>query len=218
LPRQPGDGVHGVVEGLLPLLTAMAALRLDPENARVHSERNVAAIAESLRRYGQRKPVVANKRTKIILAGNGTYVAAQRLGWTELACVWVQDDKHTARGYALADNRTAELAEWDHHRLSALMRELRAAEGDGAIVGWTAAEIEPIVEDEWRPPTMESDLPERPALGHDSPTAPHHYNATADERESIDRAIQVIRQNEGDDTIPEGRALELIAADYLAGR
>ena len=93
----------------------------DPANARKHGEKNLAAIAASLRVYGQRTPIVVNKSNSVVLKGNGTLAAALTLGWTHLAVVWVEDDPATAAGYAIADNRTAELAEWDEVAVKQLL-------------------------------------------------------------------------------------------------
>jgi DNA modification methylase len=99
------------LEGILP----------DPENARTHDEDNLRAIVASLRQFGQRKPIVVNRTTKYIEAGNGTYDAARRISWTHLAVVWVEDDPASARGFSLADNRAAELADWDQLKLESLL-------------------------------------------------------------------------------------------------
>lgn len=111
-----------------PQLAALAvpidSLRLDPQNARRHPEANLAALQASLRVYGQRKPIVFRRSDAVIIAGNGTWQAARAAGWTEIAAVGVDDDLQTATGYALADNRTAELAEWDPARLEQLLAEL----------------------------------------------------------------------------------------------
>ena len=58
----------------------------DPENARLHPDANLTQIRKSLERFGQRKPIVVSEQDKIILAGNGTFRAAIKLGWTE---IWV---------------------------------------------------------------------------------------------------------------------------------
>lgn len=115
---------------------AIDSLRLDDSNARKHSERNLAAIKESLSRFGQRKPI-AVRGTKV-LAGNGTLEAARQLGWTEIQVVEVPDDwdEDTAKAYALADNRTAELAEWDESELIAQLMELKEAEWDVEALGF----------------------------------------------------------------------------------
>jgi len=115
---------------LRPLAVPIGEFVLDPRNARKHDEQNVAAIAASLQRFGQRKPIVANRANKQIEAGNGTLLAAQTLGWSQLAVVWVEDDPAAATGFAVADNRTAELAAWDEEILADLLSETREELGD----------------------------------------------------------------------------------------
>lgn len=126
----------------------IASLTLDPTNARKHSEQNLRAIANSLRRFGQRKPIVV-QGTKV-LAGNGTLEAAKSLGWMEITIVKVPDewDAETAKAYALADNRSAELAEWDEQVLAAQLMELQDQGWDIADIGFEAsvAEIRDIAD------------------------------------------------------------------------
>jgi DNA modification methylase len=118
-------GLSAIAEQLRPLAVPCADLLLDPANARRHPEPNLEAIKGSLRVYGQRKPVVVNRRTGIIEAGNGTLQAALALGWSHLAVVYVDDDPMTAAGFSIADNRTAELAEWDRAALDKLLSEIQ---------------------------------------------------------------------------------------------
>ena len=105
------------------------SLILDPQNARKHSKRNLNAISASLDKFGQRKPIVVHNGT--VIAGNGTLEAAKLLGWTEIAISRCPDDwdADTAKAYALADNRSSELAEWDEKILSTQLLDL-----DG--MGW----------------------------------------------------------------------------------
>lgn len=100
------------------------SINLDPNNARRHSERNLDAIVASLKEYEQVKPIVVWRGT--VLAGNGTLVAAKHLGWTKINVVTVPDDwsEEKARAYAIADNRTAELASWDEQVLLDSLRSL----------------------------------------------------------------------------------------------
>ena len=72
--------------GLEPLLRPISELKQDPDNARAHDERNLAAIRESLSRFGLQKPIVVAP-DGTVLAGNGTLAAATSLGWTHIACV-----------------------------------------------------------------------------------------------------------------------------------
>ena len=87
-------------------------LSLDPSNVRKHGRKNLDAIKASLRKFGQQKPIVVDAKG-IVIAGNGTLTAAQELGWTEIDIVRTQLEGVEATMFAIADNRTAELAEWE---------------------------------------------------------------------------------------------------------
>lgn len=123
-PAAGVDLTH-IVEALRPLAVPIGELVADPANARKHGVKNLEAIAASLRVYGQRKPIVVNKRNSVVQAGNGTLAAALSLGWQMIAAVYVDDDPATAAGFAIADNRTAELAEWDAQALDQLLRSVQ---------------------------------------------------------------------------------------------
>jgi len=115
----------------------------DPANARKHSERNIEEISRSLCEFGQHRPYVVQRSTGRIIIGNGMYEAMLLLKWTEGQAVYVDDDDTRAIRRALADNRTAELAEWDENVLAAL---LRSVANDGEIPGWTALEVESLLD------------------------------------------------------------------------
>ena len=95
----------------------------DPANARKHNDKNIDAIIASLRRFGQQKPIVID-RNNIVRAGNGTLEAARRLQWESIDCVVTSLNGSDAVAYAIADNRTAELAEWDEEILRATLEGL----------------------------------------------------------------------------------------------
>jgi DNA modification methylase len=127
-------------------------LTLDPRNARTHSQKNLDAIATSLTKFGQRKPIVITG-DGVVLAGNGTLEAAKSLKWDYIdVTVTPPDwDIDTARAYALADNRTAELAEWDESVLAQQLLELHDADFDIEALGFEMPQViepEPIDEDE----------------------------------------------------------------------
>lgn len=111
-------------DALRPLLVPLVELREDAANARFHPERNLKAIARSLDLFGQQKPVVVKDGT--VLAGNGTLRAARALGWTMIAVVVTDLDAREARGFAVADNRTAELAQWDPDVLTTTLADLES--------------------------------------------------------------------------------------------
>ncbi len=131
--------VAHIVEPLRRLAIRLDDLVEDPRNARYHSERNLAAIRASMQRFGQRSPVVAQRRddgSLVVRAGNGRIVVARELDWSHVACVVVDEDDTTATAFGLADNRTGELASWDFEGLGTLLQELAEAGEDLVVLGW----------------------------------------------------------------------------------
>jgi ParB-like chromosome segregation protein Spo0J len=96
----------------------IAKLKQDPQNVRKHDERSIDAIAESLNSFGQQKPIVVTSKN-IVVAGNGTLQAAQKLDWADISIVRLPADwtKKQIEAFAIADNRTADLSEWDIENL-----------------------------------------------------------------------------------------------------
>lgn len=109
----------------------------DENNARTHSKKNIDAIAKSLQTFGQRKPVVITQNN-VVVAGNGTLEAAKQIGWEGLVVVRVPADwdSDTIKAYALADNRTAELASWDSEVLLSQLRELKLEDWNVGELGF----------------------------------------------------------------------------------
>jgi ParB-like chromosome segregation protein Spo0J len=117
-------------------LTDIDAVQPDEMNVRTHSERNIQAIADSLTEFGQRRPLVVWKDT--VIAGNGTLAAAKQIGWKEIVVTRVPDDwdLDRARAYAIADNRTAELADWDKPMLGQALMDLEQSGWDIPTLGF----------------------------------------------------------------------------------
>jgi ParB-like chromosome segregation protein Spo0J len=120
---------------------AIDSLRPDPANARKHGKRNLDAIMESLRRFGQQKPIVVDSGG-VVRAGNGQFAGAKALGWSHIDVVRSDLPTMELTAYAIADNRTAELAEWDPLTLSSQLSNDEL--GD---VGFTEDELQKFVED-----------------------------------------------------------------------
>lgn len=92
---------------------------------------DISAIAASLETNGQYKPIVVQKSTGHILAGNHTAEAATALGWEKIQAVYVDVDDDQARKIVLADNRTSDLAQYDDSALAALLAEVPDLTGTG---------------------------------------------------------------------------------------
>jgi ParB-like chromosome segregation protein Spo0J len=116
----------------------------DPANVRRHPERNLAGIKASLARFGQQRPILVDGNG-IIRAGNGTHAAAVALGWESISIVRTTLKGSEATAYAIADNRTAELAEWDDIALADTLRALQSEDFDLASVGYTGDEVDALI-------------------------------------------------------------------------
>ena len=133
-----------IIEALQTLAVPIKSIHPDPRNARTHNDRNLATIKKSLETYGQRKPIVCNA-DGVIEAGNGLYLAAKSLGWTEIAAVYVNDDADYAKGYSIADNRASDLSEFDLPALKDALETLDALNFDLDATGFDTHEIEMLM-------------------------------------------------------------------------
>ena len=133
-------------------------LSKDPANARKHSQKNIDAIIASLRRFGQQKPIVVDK-SNVVRAGNGTLEAARQLGWETIAAVQSELVGADMSAYAIADNRTSELAEWDDEVLKATLEGFDDALREAA--GFDLDEVEKLLQEQRE--VTEDEVPEPPA-------------------------------------------------------
>lgn len=89
------------------------ALKPYEKNARKHAEKDIAAIAASIERFGFDDPIGIWGKSNLIVEGHGRLLAAKKLGMKEVPCIRLDHmtDKER-RAYALAHNKTAELSSW----------------------------------------------------------------------------------------------------------
>ena len=133
-----------IIESLRNLAVPIDSLQGLPGNPRVG---DVEAVAASLDRFGQRKPIVVRKDDGTIIAGNHTWQAAKQLGWSEIAVAYVGDDDVTAQAYALADNRTAELGSYDEQALKDLIDKVAAVDPELVrISGWSDDAVQELMD------------------------------------------------------------------------
>jgi hypothetical protein len=103
-------------------------VRLYPGNPR---RGDVDLIASSLEANGQYRPVVVQRSTGYVLAGNHTVRAARKLGWKSISAVVIDVDDIGAKRIVLADNRTADAGTYDQQALADLLSSLEDLEGTG---------------------------------------------------------------------------------------
>ncbi len=113
----------------------LASLVEDPANARKHAPKNLEAIKGSLTKFGQQKLIVVGQNN-VVIAGNGTLRAARALGWDTIDINRSELEGTEAMAFALADNRSGELAEWDAAILGETLQGLLDVDFDVGSIGF----------------------------------------------------------------------------------
>jgi DNA modification methylase len=157
-PQAEGDHPR-IAPALQALAVPIESVTLHPRNARIG---DVGAVAASLDWFGQLKPIVVQKSTGWVVAGNHLLRAARKLGWTEIAANIVELDDATATKYMLADNRTSDLGSYDDGLLAAILAEQAAAD-NLAATGYDADDVAALLRaaglSDERDPDAAPDLP-----------------------------------------------------------
>ena len=105
-------------------------------NARTHSDEQVAQLRASLREFGFVVPILIDGANNVI-AGHGRLLAARAEGLETVPCVladYLTDAQR--RAYCLADNKLAEMADWDEDVVRSELTQLREAGFDIALTGF----------------------------------------------------------------------------------
>ncbi len=214
----PPAMIHGIHPQLVALAVPIDSLTPDPRNARSHDDTSYAEILASYAEHGQRKPIVVQASTRIVRAGNGQIEAAKRLGWTHIAAVVVDEPDAAAVRYALRDNRSAELSDWDVQALCEQLQELQGAGIDVSDLGWNPDELGPLLEAAWEPAPVDPDY-QAPQVGEDGasgdggPGGRRSVTFSADEWSAISPLVAAARARCGREcTDAEAIVLALVPA------
>src|SRR6476660_4159354 len=116
-------------------------------NPRTHSKKQVAQIANAIRRFGFTNPVLVDDANGII-AGHGRVEAAKELGLDQVPTVRLSDmSEAEIRAYVIADNRLAENAGWDRALLGLELQYLTEPEidFDVTVTGFELPEIDLLI-------------------------------------------------------------------------
>ena len=84
----------------------------------------VKYVAESIKEFGFKVPIVVDKNGTIV-AGHTRYKAAKKLGMEEVPCIIADDlTDEQVKAFRLADNKTGEMAAWDFDMLGSELENI----------------------------------------------------------------------------------------------
>ena len=143
-------------------LRPLAEIKPYEKNPRIN-DAAVDAVAESIRRFGFRQPIVVDE-AGVIVCGHTRWKAAQKLGLAEVPVHVARDlTPEQIRAYRIADNKTAELAEWNLDLLPIELAELQGAGIDWSLLGFDQDELAKLLGGELKQGlTDPDDVPEPP--------------------------------------------------------
>ncbi len=143
-------------------------LKLNPNNPRKNDE-SVPTVILSIQKYGFKNPLICNT-DYVVYCGNTRLKAARKLKLKEVPCIVADDlSPEEIREFAIVDNKSNEIAEWDDELLKAELEELEGIKdfdfdfelggGSGLEIKTEAVEDEPPeVDEENEPLTKSGDL------------------------------------------------------------
>jgi len=122
------------------------ALHVWKDNPRKNDGAPVKKVADSIQRFGFAAPIIARRNGEII-AGHTRFKAAKQLKLDRVPVRYMDLEPDAAHLLAIADNRTAEEAEWDEDILSAVLGQLESQGADLAATGFDEQELERLLRD-----------------------------------------------------------------------
>jgi DNA modification methylase len=125
----------------------------DPNNTRVHSDRQIKMLAGSMKALGFNVPIIVDTVGHII-AGHARLQAAQMSGLKEVPTICLDHLTETQlKAFRIADNRLAEMSSWDDSLLAAQLKALAEVNLDFDLetTGFTMGEIDLRIEGQKNP-------------------------------------------------------------------
>lgn len=123
----------------------VSELHLNERNSR-KNDNAVDTVAKSIEEFGFKNPLIVDKDGKV-WCGNTRYKASLKLGLDKVPCIVVDDlTEEQIRKYALLDNKTNEIADWDYELLA---DELEGLDLDDYDLSWGVETSEDINLDEF---------------------------------------------------------------------
>lgn len=140
--------VSTLIHDLRIELRPVSLLKRYSDNARRHSKKQIRQIAESIKTFGFVNPVLVDEND-VMIAGHGRVEAAKLLNLNEVPTIRLEHlSESERRAYILADNRLAELADWDNEILAIELQHLLDFDlvFDISVTGFETPKIDMLIQ------------------------------------------------------------------------
>ncbi len=108
------------------------------------NEQAVNPVAKSIRQFGFNVPILCNKEFRII-AGHTRWKAAKKLGMRKVPVVQLDLSGKDETAFAIAENKTGELADWDTPKLKAILDDLNSEDLDLNGLGFSQVQLDALL-------------------------------------------------------------------------
>jgi len=146
--RRTGDTRAGCHPKLSITFVPIEDLKLDPRNPRLHPDKQVQQLAQSIRTFGFLSPILVDRQNQLI-SGHGRVSAAKAAGMTEIPTIRVEYLTREQRlAFMIADNKLTENSTWDKKLLGEQLKILSEAEIDFSleVIGFDVGEMDVLIE------------------------------------------------------------------------
>jgi ParB-like chromosome segregation protein Spo0J len=124
------------------------SLKPDPRNPRIHTDKQVRQIAQSIESFGFNVPLLIDDQQQVI-AGHGRLLAARKLGWDTVPAIRLSHLSESQRmAFLIADNRLTENSSWDERLLGEQLKILSELELDFDLeaIGFEVPQIDLLID------------------------------------------------------------------------
>ena len=126
----------------------VTSLKPHPQNPRIHTEKQVGQIAQSIEAFGFNVPILVDDKQNVV-AGHGRLLAARKLGWNTVPVIKLNHlNQSQYSAFLIADNRLTENSSWDERLLGEQLKVLSELELDFdlEVMGFEIAEIDVLID------------------------------------------------------------------------
>ena len=113
------------------------------ENPRIN-DKAVTAVVQSIKSFGFNVPIICNQEY-IIIAGHTRWKAAKQLGLNSVPVIILSINKEQQEAFAIADNKTSEIADWDYNKLKEILTNLQNKNVNLPSLGYSKTELEALL-------------------------------------------------------------------------